>query len=325
MKNTTNRMIRAAAVGILALAGTTAHAAWPEKPLRLIWPFSGGGIGATMTRVIAEGLGERLGQTVVVEERGGAGGIVGFQSVKNSPPDGYTLLLGTNSTTTLLPSMHKNMPLDILGDFEFIGMVAVGSNVVVVRSDSDIHTFEDLRQEAKASPGKINYGSAGIGTTFHVTPALFDRLNGSTMVHIPYKGSDPAFLGLLGGETQVVFGSTGSLQHIKSGKLRALAVMGPERFRELPDVPTTAELGMPDLVMESFFGILAPAGTPKPIVDRLSKELQATMADDKVRERIRSLLLDPARDSTPDYFREQVRSTTLKWKPVIEDAKIVIE
>jgi len=320
---------RAALAALLAgLAATQTPAlaqAWPDKPIRIIAPFAAGGLANNLARVLADGLTQRLHQPVIVESKPGGGGVVGFQVVKNSPPDGYTLLLGTNSTLTLLPSMQKNLPFDGLKDFEHIAITFVGGNLIVVREDSPIKSFADLRAQAKAAPNALTYGSAGNGTTFHLMPAMFDRINGSTMVHVPYRGGSPAFVGLLGGEVSTVFGNTDSLPFVQAGKMRALAAMSPRRLSYLPELPTTAELGMPELVMESFYGLLAPAGTPKPILARLNKEVTELLATPAVRKQLETLAIDPASNTSPAYFRQQIQSELARWRPVIEDANISVE
>lgn len=320
------RAVLAAALATAALAQAPALAqTWPDKPIRIVTPFAAGGLANNLARVLADGLTQRLGQAVIVEPKPGGGGVIAFQAVKNAPPDGYTLLLGTNSTLTLLPLMQKNLPFDGLKDFELVAITFVGGNVIVVREDSPIKTFADLRAQSRAKPNTLTYGSAGNGTTFHLMPAMFDRLNGSSMVHVPYRGGSPAFMGLLAGETSLIFGNTDSLPFVKAGKLRPIAAMSSKRLSYLPDVPTTAELGMPELVMESFYGLLAPAGTPKPIVDRINREVTELLATPTVRKQLETLAIDPAGNTSPAYFRQQIQAELARWRPVITDANITAE
>lgn len=318
---------------VLKTLAATAAGAWapafaadyPDKQIRMLWPFATGGLGANLARVLAEGLSQRLGQTVYVDARPGGGGVVGFQALKAAAPDGYTIMLGTNSTSTLLPSMMKGLPFDPIKDFEHVAMVYTSGNVIVVKADSPIKDFADLRAQAKANPGKLTYGSAGNGSTYHLMPALFDQLNGSKMVHVPYKGGSPAYMGLLGGETSVVFGDLSALPHVQAGKMRALAVLSRKRVPAAPDIPTTAELGMPDLVMESFYGLFAPKGTPKDILARLNKETAATLADPVVQQQLKTLSTQAAPDTSAKYFVDQISKETARWRPVIESAGIVAE
>jgi tripartite-type tricarboxylate transporter receptor subunit TctC len=290
-----------------------------------VWPFATGGIGANLARILAEGLSQRLGQPVFVDAKPGGGGILAFQYTKTAPPDGYTIMLGTNSTSTLVPSMSKDLPFDALRDFEHIAMVYTGGNSIVVKADSPIRSFADLRAQAKASPGKLTYGSAGNGTTFHLMPAMFDLLNGSKMVHVPYKGGGPAYMGLLGGETSVVFGDLSSLPHVHAGKMRALAVLSPKRLEAAPDIPTTAELGMPELVMESFYGLFAPLGTPREVLERLNRETAAVLASPSVQAQLKTLAMQPAPNTSAKYFTEQIKSETARWRPVIQKSGITSE
>jgi tripartite-type tricarboxylate transporter receptor subunit TctC len=322
----TLKMVRRTAVAALfafaAAFQAPAFAAWPDKPIRMVWPFATGGLGANLARILAEGLSQRLGQPVFVDAKPGGGGILAFQFTKTAPPDGYTIMLGTNSTSTLSPSLTRNLPFDPVKDFEHIAMCFVGGNAIVVKADSPLKNFADLRAQAKANPGKLTYGSAGNGTTFHLMPAMFDLLNGSKMVHVPYKGGAPAYMGLLGGETDVIFGDLSSLPHVQAGKMRALAVLSPKRLAVVPDVPTTAELGMPDLVMESFYGLFAPLGTPKEILDRLNKETAAVLASPAVQAQLKTLVMDAAPDTSPRYFVERIKTETARWRPVIQASGI---
>jgi len=315
-----------------ALAATAAvsqapafAAGYPDKQIRMLWPFAAGGLGASLARVLADGLSQRLGQPVYVDAKPGGGGIVGFQTLKAASPDGYTIMLGTNSTSTLLPSIMKDFPFDPLNDFEHVAMVYTSGNVIVVRAYSPIKSFADLRTQAKENPGKLTYGSAGNGSTYHLMPALFDLLNGSKMVHVPYKGGGPAYMGLLGGETSVVFGDLSALPHVRTGKMRALAVLSKQRVPAAPDIPTTAELGMPELVMESFYGLFAPKGTPHDILERLNKETAATLADPHVQQLLKTLSTQPAPNTSSQYFVDQITKETARWRPVIEASGIVAQ
>lgn len=324
-----NKILRRTALATLFAVAAAwqvpALAEWPDKPIRVVWPFATGGLGANLARILAEGLQQQLGQPVFVDAKPGGGGVLGFQFTKQAEPDGYTIMLGTNSTSTLLPSMMKNLPFDPLKDFEHIAMVYTSGNVIVVRADSPIKSFADLRAQAKANPGKLNYGSAGNGSTYHLMPAMFDQINGSSMVHVPYKGGGPAYMGLLGGETSVVMGDLSALPHVQAGKMRALAVTTSKRIDAAPDIPTTAEVGMPDLVMESFYGLFAPLGTPKPILDRINKATAVVLASPAVQQQLKTLSTQPAPDTSAKYFVGKIRSETARWKPVIEKSGITTE
>ncbi|MDB5827661.1 MAG: Tripartite-type tricarboxylate transporter, receptor component TctC [Variovorax sp.] len=324
MKNI-RRALVTALIATITLWQASAFAEYPEKEIRLVWPFATGGLGASLARVLADGLSKRLGQPVYVDAKPGAGGILAFEFLKNAKPDGYTIMLGTNSTSTLSPTLTPNLRFDPVKDYEHIAMCFVGGNAIVVSATSPIKSFSDLREQAKAKPGTLTYGSAGNGTTFHLMPAMFDLLNGSKMVHVPYKGGAPAYMGLLGGETSVVFGDLSSLPFVQAGKMHALAVMSKKRLEVLPDVPTTSELGMPALVMESFYGLFAPRGTPQPIIDRLNREVAAVLASPATRAQLKTLVTDPAPDTSPEYFVQQIKSETARWRPVILAAGITVD
>jgi tripartite-type tricarboxylate transporter receptor subunit TctC len=310
------------AAGLLLASSLPALAAWPERPIRIIFPFAVGGVGGNLSQIMADGLTQRLGQPVIVESKPGAGGALGFQYVKNAAPDGYTLVLGSNGPATILPLLNKSVGYDVDKDFEPVGMAVIGGNVIAVNALSDIRSFADLRTKARASPGTLSYGSAGNGTTFHLGPTLFDIINGSQMVHVPYKGGGPALMGLLGNETDVVFGAMDIMTHVRAGKLRALAAMSKQRLAAAPDVPTTAELGMPELEVVSFYGLLAPKGTPAAIIDRISRELGVVMSSESARQQLGVLLLEPAPDTSSDYLKQRITNDTARWRKVIETAGI---
>jgi len=320
------KMIRRAAlaalVALAAAAQAPAFAAWPDKPIRLIWPYAAGGLGNNLARLLTEGLTERLGQPVVIDIRPGAGGTLGSAVLKNAAPDGYTIMLGTIAPLALAPGLYKNLPYDPVKDFEPIAMTFVGPNIVVVNASSPIKTFAELVAYARANPGKLAYGTAGNGSTFQLTAGLFSQLTHGQMVNVPYKGGAPAFMALLGNEIQVVFGNTDSLPHVAAGKMRALAVMSPKRTPVAPNIPTTAELGMPELMLESWYGLVAPAGTPREIIERLNRETAAVLASPKVQEQLKTLNTEVARDTSAATFGKTIASEIARWRPVIQAAGI---
>jgi len=322
-----NKLTRRGLVAALAL-GTAlwqapAFAAWPEKPIKLIWPYAAGGLGYNLTRVITDGLTERLGQPVVIDVKPGAGGTLGAAQLKLAPPDGYTLMMGTIAPLALAPGLYgASLPYDPVKDFEPIVMTYAGPNVVVVNAKSPIKSFADLVAYAKANPGKLAYGTAGNGSTFQLTAGLFSHLTRGEMVNVPFKGGSAAFMSLLAGDVDVVFGDASSLTHVEAGKLRALAVLSPERVSFAPDIPTTRELGMPEVMLESWYGIVAPAGTPKAIVDRINKETAAILATARVQELVRTMRTQTARETSSEHFRKTIASEVARWRPVIEQAGI---
>ncbi len=314
----------AQALGLaLAFAATSAQAAWPDKPIKLIWPYAAGGLGYNLSRLVTDGLSERLGQPVVIDVRPGAGGTLGAGVLKNSPADGYTIMMGTIAPLALAPGLYgAKLAYDPAKDFEPIAMTFVGPNIVVVNSASQIKTFAELVAFAKANPGKLSYGTAGNGSTFQLTAGLFSQLTKGDMVNVPYKGGAPAFMALLANEVDTVFGNTDSLPHVNAGKMRALAVMSPKRVSFAPNSPTTAELGMPELMLESWYGLVAPAGTPKEIVERISRETAAVLASPKVQEGLKTLMTEAAPDTSPAHMKKTIASEINRWRPIIQQAGI---
>lgn len=309
----------------LALAAQLASAAFPDRPITIINPFAAGGLGNNLGRILAEGISERLGQPVIVDNKAGAGGIIGFNYVKAAPPDGYTLVLGTISTLSLAPSLYKKLPFDGVKDFVPVAMAFTSPNILVVNAASPYKSLADLASAAKANPRGLTYAITGNGTTGHILGGTFKGITGGNLIPVAYKGTAPAIIGMLGGECDFWFGATDTLPHIADGKLRALAVATTERYAKLPKVPTTAEAGFPDLVLESWYGILAPAGTPPEVVKRLNQAIAETLASPKVREQAQTLDTEVAKDSSQKYFAERIQTDLLRWRPVIQKAGITAE
>jgi len=296
--------------------------AYPERPVQLVVPFAAGGLGDSLARVLAEGLTERLGQPVFVEPKPGAGGVLGFQFVKAARPDGHTLLLGTISTLSLAPSIVEKLPFDAARDFIPVAMTYVGSNLIVVPAASPVKSLKELAVAARARPEGLSFASTGNATTSHLLAGLFDQVNGSKMVHVPYKGTAPALTAMLGGQGDVFFAPGDAVPHVRSGKLRALAIAGKQRMPELPDVPTSAEVGMPDLVLESWYGILVASGTPAAVVERLNKEIAVVLGSAKAKAAVQALTISVSPNFGQQYFADQIRNETERWRPVIKAANI---
>lgn len=300
--------------------------AWPAaKPITLVVPFAPGGSTDILGRVLAEVLGKRLGQSVIVENKGGAGGNIGATAVAQAAPDGYTLLMGYNGTNAINPSLYKKLAWHPVQSFDPVGMVARVNNVVVVRPSLAVKTLPELAQYAKQHPGKLNYGSAGAGTIFHLAGEMFEAETGAAMTHIAYKGAAPALNDLLGGQIDLMFTTIPTaLPHIRAGKLRVLGVTGAQRSPLFPDVPTAREAGFARLVVDSWFGLFGPRGMPAAVTARLGNELRAALADPAVRARLEENGASPAPGSADDLARtlaEDLRA----WKAVIERAKLQLE
>ena len=310
---------RACLVALVAIAAPLAAAAqdYPTRPVALVSPFPPGGSVSLVARIVAEKMGETLGQSIVVENRGGAGGTIGARSVAKSPPDGYTLLLGYTGTLAIGPSMYPNAGFDPRKDFAPVGRIGTAPTLLVVHPSVPVHSVAELIAYAKANPGKLNFGSAGIGTVGHLAGELMATMAGLRLVHVPYKGTGPAITDLLGGHIPMMFTPVPTAHaQAESGLLRALAVTGAERSSLLPDLPTVAESGLPGYEAALRYGLVAPAGTPRAIIERLNKELRTALAAEDVRSR---LAADGAEvlPSTPEQYAADIDREEATWSKVV--------
>jgi tripartite-type tricarboxylate transporter receptor subunit TctC len=278
----TTRRLLAICVTALAAGFALAQppAAYPDHPVRLIVAYPPGGTSDIVGRALAQALGVRLRQTFVVENKAGAGGMIGTDAVAKAAPDGYTLSIAASGPISYLPALSTSLPYDIRKDFEPVANLVTVPNLMVVNPAKNLRSIADLVALAKANPGNVHFGSAGIGSSGHISGELLNLLAGVKMEHVPYRGSGPALVGLLGGEIDVMFENLPSaLPHARSGKLRGIAVLSKKRSPSAPEYPTTAELGVPDLTIASSTGVLAPKGTPKEVVAILERTLRAIAAD----------------------------------------------
>jgi tripartite-type tricarboxylate transporter receptor subunit TctC len=291
------------AVGTLGATFASAQAQdFPSRPITLVIPFAPGGSTSIVGRGIADKMSELMGEKIVIDNRPGAGGTVGTRAVAKSAPDGYTLLLGYTGTLAIGPSLYKNVGYDPRKDFAPVGMIGNAPNSLVVNPDFPAKTLAELIAYAKANPGKLNFGSAGAGTASHITGEYFARAAGITLVHIPYKGTGPALTDLLGGHIPMAFAPIpASHSNVAAGKLRALAVTSPGRSGLLPDVPTIAESGIPGFDASLYYGLAAPAGTPRPVVDKLNKVLREALASEEVKRQLGNDGTDITPGSPEDY------------------------
>ena len=322
-----SRLLGAGALGLAALAAAPAIAQnYPARPIRLIVGFPPGGINDIVARVVGQKLGEALGQPVVIDNRAGAGGTIGADFVAKAKPDGYTLLLGSVSNLSMAPSQYKNLPYDPVKDFSPVALLAAAPNVLVVNPKFPVNSVKDLIALAREKPGQISYASAGNGTSNHLTVELLKVLANIDLVHVPYKGDSLGITDVIAGQVPMMFPTLPvALPNIKAGKLRAIAVSSATRTPLMPGVPTVAESGgLPDFEVSVWVGILAPANTPKDIVDRLSTELTHIVQTPEVRDRLAALgtVPDP-RDAA--HFATYIRSETAKWSKVATAAKITAQ
>jgi tripartite-type tricarboxylate transporter receptor subunit TctC len=307
--------------GVL-LALTTAVAAqdYPTKPVRLIIPFPPGGSNDVVGRMIALQLSDRLGKQVVVDNRGGAGGIIGTEAAANAPHDGYTLLI-ISIAHAVSPWLYK-LQYDPIKSFVPVAILASGSNVLVVNPELPVHSVGELITLAKQKPGELNYASAGIGSFQHMGGELFKLTAAVDIVHVPYKGGILSVNDLIAGHVQIVFSDAlPVMQHIRAGTLRALAVTSPERSALAPEIPTCFESGLPGLVAVNWWGVLLPAGTPKAIAEKFRADLVKVMQDPEVKEKFASLGVD-AVSGTPEQFGAYIKSETAKYAQLIKDQGI---
>lgn len=309
-----------ASAGAGAGIGLAASDEFPSRPLRLIVPFPAGSSADLVGRTIAQRLSKQIRQTVVVDNRGGAGGVIGQDAVARSPADGYTLGLATVSTLAVAQTTDVKLPYDPIASFEPVSLVAEGAFVIVVHPSIHATTLSELIQAAKTHPGELNYYSIGSGTLHHFAGEEFKRLAGVDIVHVPYKGSGAALIGLLAGEVQVGFDLLSSfrVQNFQSGKLKAIAVAGPSRLPQLPAVPTTSEAGLGRFGVNAWFGIVAPRGVPLERIQSLNKEIQIAVASPEVTEVLTAQGLHPVSSSALE-FGTFIRKEVMKWS---ESAKV---
>ncbi|MCC7484017.1 MAG: tripartite tricarboxylate transporter substrate binding protein [Burkholderiales bacterium] len=309
------------AAALAAGAGAGAADRYPARPVRLVVPFAPGGGTDISARILAEGLGRELGETVVVDNRPGAGSVLGTEIVAKAAPDGYTLLLG-NISMAFNAALYRKLPYDTLRGFIPISLVTDQPNILVAHPTLPAKTFRDFIALARAQPGKLTYGSAGLGSGTHLAMELLVMSQQLTLVHVPYKGTGPALTALLGSQISVFFSTFASaLPHVKAERLRAFAVTSLKRARTLPEVPTVAESGVPGYEYSTWYGLLSPAGVPRPIVEQLNRAAVAALKTPEIQGRYLSQGLDPI-PSTPARYAAYLKSETDKWANVVRAAKI---
>ncbi|HEY4066416.1 MAG TPA: tripartite tricarboxylate transporter substrate binding protein [Burkholderiaceae bacterium] len=315
----TRRSALTLALGAAASAGTLPALAdtWPSRPIRLIVPFPPGGTTDIIARLVGQKLSEALGQPVVVDNRAGAGGIMGSDNVAKSPPDGYMLLMASSGPIVIVPALQPKLGYDPVRDFAPVSIIGTVPTMLVVNPNVPAKNVAELIALAKARPGKLNFASTGIGATPHLAGELFKSMAGVDIGHIPYKGSAPALTDVMGGQVDMMFEQiSAAMPYAQSGKLRALAVGSAKRVAALPDLPTISESGLPGFDVVSWFGIMAPGGTPAPIVARLNAELVKIMHQPEVANRLTSLGAEPSGTSS-QAFAQTIESELPRWAAVI--------
>ena len=298
---------------------------WPSKPIRIIVPYPPGGGNDALARLFGQKLGERLGQPIVIDNKPGAGTLIGSEAAARSAGDGYTLLLSSITTHALAPALYPKVPYDAIRDFVPITTLAIAPTVLVVNKDFPAHSLADLVKVVKASPGKYSYASGGVGTSTHITGEIFELQTGTELLHVPFKGGGPALAAIVAGEVNMILDTAASgMPHVRSGRLRALAIDTPKRHPAFPDLPTFAEQGMPDYSVANWYSLHAPAGTPREVVNRIHAEIVAILKMPDVEERLKGLSADPG-GMPPDEFDRFVRDELARYGEVIRKAGIKVE
>jgi tripartite-type tricarboxylate transporter receptor subunit TctC len=317
MKHAPLKLLSIALVGATSAAAAYA-AAYPDKPVRMLVGFAAGGGTDTTARVIGIPLAEALGQQVIVDNRPGAAGNIAADITAHAVPDGYTILMGTIAALAINPSLYQKLPFDPIKDFEPIALVVSSMNVLVVHPSVAAKSVKELIALAKSQPGKLSYGSSGVGGAGHLAGVLFDQLAGTQMTHVPYKGGAPAMIGLVGGEVNMVFATAETaIPQVKANKIRALGVTTAKRSALVPDLPTIAEAGLPGYEANNWYGLVAPAKTPAAIVERLNREVVKVLNMPNVKEQLFRSGLD-ASPSTPKEFGAYIKSEMAKWSKVVK-------
>lgn len=314
-------------LGALALAAcaVTAHAAFPDKPVKIVVPGPPAGGTDFLARLVADELSQIWKQPVVIENRAGASGLIGTKYVQTSAPDGYTLMIGHGATHAIVPALHQPTPYDPIGDFTPIILVGTAPEMLVVAADSPLKSVADLIAKAKVKPGSVSYGSPGIGLPQHLLGYRLAQLAGVEMLHVPYKGSNPALTDLMGGQLSAMVVTSGAVMpFINSGRVRALAVNSATRMKSLPDVPTFAELGMPQLQQVGWFGVFAPAGVRPDVVATINAAIAKVISMPEVRKKMAGQYIDPVGGTVQQFaifHREEVR----KWTAIVRESGVRAE
>jgi tripartite-type tricarboxylate transporter receptor subunit TctC len=323
--NTTPKMI-ALALGVVSMCPSILFAqGWPSKPIRMIVPFPPGGGTDFIGRVVGQRLADRLGQQVVIDNRGGANGIVGLEILKISPPDGYTIAAVPHGPLSINPLIYSKLPYDSLRDFAPIANMVNVPLLLVTHPSLPVKNVRELIALAKKEPGKLAYSSQGAGNSGHLAAELFDSMARVKMIHVPYKGTGPANMALLGGEVQLTYSSIPTvLQHVRAGKLRALGVGNAKRIASLPEFPTIAESGLPSYEAYAWTGMVAPANTPKDIITRINREIVQIIKQKDVADQLLKEGMVPT-PSTAEEFGAYIEAEIEKWGPVVKQANIRAE
>ena len=323
MKATRSLWVAAAlALSVCQIAAHAQDAAYPNRPIKMLVGFGAGGGTDIAARIMAQKMSEILGQSIVVENRTGASGMIAAEDEAKSAPDGYTLMMGSQTTYAVAPNLYRKVTLDPAKDFAGVAMTGASPLVLVVNPSFAAHSVKDVIAMAKADPGKINFGTGGLGTTPHMTAELFQYTAGIKMVHVAYRGEAPAINDLLAGQIPLMFANLSAVMgNLKAGTVRALAVTGAHRSPSAPDIPTVAESALPGFEAETWWGIVAPAGSPQAVLAKLNAAARKALADDDTKKRFADLGMTNG-GSAPEELDAYIKSEIAKWSKVIKDANI---
>ena len=314
--------VTALALSFCQIAALAQDAAYPNRPIKMLVGFGAGGGTDIAARIMAQKMSEILGQSIVVENRTGASGMIAAEDEAKSAPDGYTLMMGSQTTYAVAPNLYRKVTLDAAKEFAGVAMTGASPLVLVVNPSFAAHSVKDVIAMAKANPGKINFGTGGLGTTPHMTAELFQYTAGIKMVHVAYRGEAPAINDLLAGQIPLMFANLSAVMgNLKAGTLRALAVTGAHRSPSAPDIPTVAEAALPGFEAETWWGIVAPAGTPHAVLAKLNAAARKALADDDTKKRFADLGMTNG-GSSPEELDAYIKSEIAKWSKVIKDANI---
>jgi len=321
-KGALKRALSVLVIGALGASASAYADQWPSQPIRLIVPFAPGGGADICARLIAQKLGPALGTSIIVDNRAGAGGIVGTGMAARTKPDGYNLVLATVGPIAVNPHLYKKLPYDPQKDFAPVTLVANALNVLAVNASLPVHTVPELIAYAKANPTKLAYGSSGYGQTDQLSAELFKSMTGIQMTHVPYNGGAPAMLDLMGNQVQVIFSTVSTaMGAIRGGQVRAIAMTGTTPFKLLPDVPTIAASGVPGFVVNNWYGLEAPAGTDPAVIDRVNREVRKILAMPDVQSALLAQGIEATSD-TPQEFTAYIKSEDQKWGKIVKDANV---
>ena len=323
--NVTRLMLAMLGANLVFVTHAGAQAPFPSRPIRMLVPFSPGGASDTAARVVGQAMGPRLGQQIVIENRPGAGGVIGTEIAAKATPDGYTLLMSSNTEMVINPNLYRKLPYNTLRDFAPISLVANTPLILVVHPSVGAKTVQELIALAKARPGALNYASSGNGSTVQLASEMFKTMAGVNLRHVPFNGSAPAVVQTVAGETQVMFPAMpAALQQARSGRLRALAVTSSKRVAAAPELPTVAESGVPGFDIGIWNGLVAPTGTPRPVLDRLYAELTQILAAAEVRQSFANIGAE-VMSSSPAGFAALIKEELAKYAKVVKDADVRID